>query len=310
MMTRSNAVLAGISVILALFLWIYVRLVFGGTEISRVMEVPIILKGTPPAGFDIQLHPDSTNARVRLQGPANTINSILRQEVQANVDVAHVSTEKPTVQAPVQIDVPATVKVLSQPKATLRVLRLVQKSMPVTVAFITTPPAGTTVGSYLLEPGTVTLEAQSEGDLDAVKYVSVPVDPNVALKASRKLEPRAISEDGKLVENVRVLGPPIEVRMTSLTGQPVTRRVAVRPPSLLHVSSRYIVTVKVRPDEVTVSGSADAVARQPAYLETESLEAGSLRRDETRTVHLKVPEDLRVVEGNDVRVDIKVDVRR
>ncbi|HOS42837.1 MAG TPA: YbbR-like domain-containing protein, partial [Armatimonadota bacterium] len=93
----------------------------------------------------------------------------------------------------------------------------------------------------------------------------------------------------------------------SLTGEQTTRRVAVRAPELLHRPAGYDVAVeKVRPDEVTLSGDPADLARQPAYLETEPLDVSKLRRDETRTARLKVPDGLRVVEGMEARVDLRV----
>jgi YbbR domain-containing protein len=67
------------------------------------------------------------------------------------------------------------------------------------------------------------------------------------------------------------------------------------------------VTVKeIRPDEVTLSGEAVDLDRLPAYVETPPIDVNGLRRDSTRTVRLKVPSGLRVVEGTEVRVDLEV----
>jgi YbbR domain-containing protein len=306
-MMRSNGAPAILALVLALFLWMYVRLVYGGPDTTRMMVVPITLKGTPPAGFDMQLHPDSTRVRVSVKGPENVLKELLPQDIRASVDVAHVNTAKSSVPVEVSIERPNDVTARPLSKATLIVTRLLQETMPVQVSFVVAPPAGTTVGSYIVEPREVTVEARSQQELDAIKYITVAVDPTTPFTAPRLLEPRAVSEDDRLSARVRVLTSTVEVRAASLTGAQTTRRVAVRLPELQHLPGGYDVMVKsVQPDEVTLSGDPAVLARQPAYLETEPQDVRTLRRDETRSARLKVPEGLRVVEGAEVRVDLQV----
>lgn len=307
-MMRPNAAPAVLAVVLAIFLWIYVRLVYGGPDSSRMLVAPVNLKGTPPAGFDVQLHQDSATIRVGIKGRENAVKDLLPQDLRLAVDISHVPTVRPSVQVDVQVEKqPESVTVTPMAKVTLIVTRLVQDQFPVKVSFVVTPPPGTTVGSYVLEPETVTVEARSREELDAIKYVTVAVDPTTPLTAPRPLEPQAITVENKLSAQVRILTPTVEVRAASLTGEQTTRRVAVRPPELTQRPLGYDVTVeKVRPDEVTLSGKPADLARQPAYLETEPLDVSKLRRDETRTARLKVPDGLRVVEGMEVRVDLRV----
>ncbi|OPZ88218.1 MAG: YbbR-like protein [bacterium ADurb.Bin429] len=311
-MMRPNAAPAVLAIVLAIFLWIYVRLVYGGPDTSRMLLVPVNLKGTPPAGFDVQLHPDSGSIRIGVKGRENVVKELLPQDVRAVVDVAHVNTARVSgarsnIQAEAIVSGPDGVTVLPMVKPTLVVTRLVQDQFRVKVSFIVSPPVGTTVGSYELEPDTVTVEARSQQELDAIKYVTVAVDPTIPLTKPRSLEPQAITVENKPSTQVRILTPSVEVRAASLTGEQTTRRVAVRPPELRNRPAGFDVKVdKVRPDEVTLSGDPANLARQPAYLETEPLDVSKLRRDETRTVRLKVPDGLRVVEGMEVRVDLQV----
>lgn len=307
-MMRSNAALAATAVILSLFLWIYVRLVYGVSDTFRVLEVPVAVTNEPPAGFDMQLHPGSATIRVTIKGPSDAVAGILRQDIRATVDLTKVPTDGKSVQVPVAVEAPGAVKVTPQSKATVIITRLLQREVPVKVAFVVAPPAGATVGSYTIEPSSVTVEARTQNELDFVKFVAVSIDPTVPQAAAAAPELRAIGEDGKPDERVRVLGPPVTVKATSLTGPLTTRRVGVHPPKLLNPPVGYRVTPLLAPndDEVILSGDPTLLERQPAYLETEPVDVSGLRQDTTKVVHLKVPDGLRVVGGNDVHVTIQV----
>lgn len=304
-MTRTNAQLAIIALVLAIFLWGFVRIAFF-KEATRELDIPIEVTGAPPAGFGMQLHPGSLNARVTIQGPSDVVTGILRQDIRAMVNFTVVPTDTDNIQVPVTVDAPNLVRVVRQTKATVMVTRLAHDTRPVTIAFLVAPRAGTSVGSYLLEPSTVTIEAPSEQELDKVKYVTVSLDPTMPLTAPRTLAPHAVNAAGEVVPNVSVLSAAVSVRMASLTGEQTTRRVGVHAPELLRASSRLRVTTELLTDEVTLSGDPAVLARQPAYVETEPVDVGGLRRDTTLTVRLRVPDGLRVVEGDSVRVMIQV----
>ena len=104
--------------------------------------------------------------------------------------------------------------------------------------------------------------------VDKVKYVAVFVDPNEPMTDKQTLVPHARDDDGNLVEAVRLLNSAVSVSMSSLTGQQVTRQVAVRAPRLRNQPRNYTVTVaQVTPDEVTLSGESALLDKQ-AYLDT------------------------------------------
>jgi YbbR domain-containing protein len=313
-MTQSNARLAIVALVLAIFLWGFVRIAFF-KEAIREMDIPIEVTGEPPAGFGMQLHPGTLNARVFVQGPSDVVYNLLRQDVHATVHFPSVPIEEETKKDSVQVSVavtldsPGQVKVVRKSMATVLITRLVHDTRPVTMAFLVAPPAGTSVGSYILEPPTVTIEAPSRKELDAVKFVTVALNPTVPLTAPRALAPRAVDATGETLPNVSVLTSAVTVRMASLTGEQTTRRVGVRIPELQRPAARLRMTAVLLTDEVTLSGDPAVLTRQPAYVETEPVDVSRIRTNATLTVRLRVPDGLRVVEGDTVRVMIQVHPR-
>lgn len=200
-MKGSNLGLFILSLVLAVFFWSLVN----GPGIARKVTVPVRLEGVPPAGFDVRLHPDDVNVTMTLHGPANTMRYLPRESVKASVDLSEIRTDRATVQVPARIDIPAGIRMATKPRVTLLVTRLVTRTMPVTLSFITVPKPGTTVGAYQCNPETVTLEAASSDTLDRVKYVTVAVDPHAVLLAPRQAVPHAVDADGEILSTVHVL---------------------------------------------------------------------------------------------------------
>jgi len=295
-----------LAIALALFLWAYVRIVHETPDAQRIIQnVPVTITGKPAAGLMSQLHVDNRTIDVRIRGPLERINGVDANEVKAQVDVSAVNREG-TRRLPVNLVLPAGVYKAQQPADVTIITRaLTQQKFPVTVSFITSPPPGTSVGEYLIQPSTVTVEGPQEV-VEKVKYVTISIDPSEPMHAKRTLIPRARSIDGDLLEDVHLLESAVDVRLASMTGQQVTREVAVRPPDLHNPPRRFTVTaVKVRPDVVTLSGESAVLDKQPAYLETDPLDVHAVTRDMTVTAHIRVPRGVTIVEGSDVRVDLQ-----
>jgi len=305
-MNNSELTTRILAIALALFLWAYVRMLHDMPEFQRVIpRVPVTLQGKPPTGLAPQLREEDRTIAVQIKGPADRVNNVLVDGVTAKVEISTI--HKPgTDHLPVTIDLPRGVQLAQAPQDVTVITRaLIQKDFPVTISFIASPPPGSTVGEYLIEPSTVTVEGLV-GIIDKVKYVAVFVDPNEPMTDKKLLVPHARDDDGNLVEDVRVLKSAVTISMSSLTGQQVTRQVAIRDPELRNQPRNYTVTVaKVTPDIVTLSGEF-ALLNKQAILETEPLDVHNLKHDSTVTARIRVPPGLTVVGKPDVRVDLRV----
>jgi YbbR domain-containing protein len=306
-MTKTEFTTLIIAVILSLFFWAYFRLSRGGVEETFVVsDVPV--RVTQVAGIVPQVDGGSATVEVTVKGPVSALRKVGRDSIIARLqtDVLQVGETK---RLPVIVEAkdlpgvtftaqPSTVKVHAAP------LRLQQ--FAVDVSFIASPPPGASVGDYIVSPTKVMVEGTDEV-LGRVKYVTVSVDPNLPLTVPVTLVPQPVDADGERVEGTTVKDSTVSVAIASLTGEHATRQLAVRAPALsagpVGLSVRV---VAVKPDVVTVIGPTKALDRLGGYIETEPLDVGSVRKDITRTLHLKLPPGLAVVEGADVRVSLEV----
>ncbi len=291
---------------IALFLWVYVRVVQESPELTRTFrEVPVIMDGSPAAGLEARLHEKSRTVDITVRGQKERVDGLSAGEIKVRTDVSGISDTN-THYAPVKVSLPDGVKLAGNPPTvTVIVTALVRQTFPVQVSFITAPPTGTTIGEYVLEPETVTVDG-TKAALEGVHAVILPVDPSEPMSHAQEIPPRPVGDDGERVSDVRVLTPTVRVRMSSFTGLPPTRPMAVHPPVLLDVPPHLMITPHLRPDAVTVHGDPALFNGLPAYLECTPLSVAGIRQSRTVTAHLKVPHGLTVVEGATVHLDLDV----
>lgn len=294
-----------VAIALALFLWAYVRIAHETPEVTRIIrDVPVRPEGKLASGLAYRLLDDNRAVDLQIKGSAERVNNVPRDEVVLYVNLSGITHAQTAVLQP-RVTLPVGVRATPMPKISLLVFPSKLQTMPVTIAFIAVPPPGTTMGEYVVTPSTVTIEGSREA-LKQVKYVSIRLDPTQSFTAERDCVPQAVDTEGKEVDGVRVLTATVKVRMASLTGQVMTRQVAVAQPELQHQPRGYVVrVVRLRPEEVTLSGDRALLDRQPAYVATEPIDVHKITKDTTVTVPLQVPRGLSVVEGTTVRVDLE-----
>lgn len=294
-----------LAIILAVFLWAYVHLTQNAPEINRtIADVPV--KVTTPAGYSWELKPGDNTVDVYIKGPADVVNSILREDIHATVD-ATISKPHTETRLPVRVTLPRGAHFAGRlPTVTVTTVPLARKSFPVAIAFTALPAAGTVVGDYLVDPSLVTVEGPQEL-LEQINQVVVRLDPTELLTTERDFVPRAVNAEGERVSGVVVLSSTIKVSMGSLTTPNRSRQLAVRPPDLTgQPHGRRIAIAEINPDVVTISGDPSALDQLKGYLECESLSVHDVEEDTIRTVRLRVPDGLTVAGAKSIRVHLTV----
>lgn len=299
---RSTLILA---IALALFLWAYVRISHQTPEVTRIMRnVPVRPEGKIASGLAYRLFDESRTVDLQLKGVAERVNNLSRDDMMAYIDVSTLTRSQTAILKP-RVPLPHGVRLVNAPKVTLQVFPSRLQSYPVTISYIAQPPPGTTVGEYTTEPSTVTVEGSREA-LQRVRYVVVRLNPNQLSAAEHDYIPLAIDTEGKEVDGVHALTPTVKVSMASLTGQQTTRQVAVGQPALRNQPRGYTVrVVRIRPEQVTVSGERAQLDLLPAYITTEPIDVHGVHHDTTVTVRLRIPSGVTVVDDPTVRVDLE-----
>lgn len=291
--------------VLAIFLWMYVRVSQESPATRRVIpKVPVEMVGTV-SGIRTTLHPDNQTVNLTLKGNAEALDSVLPDEVKVKVDVSRIKTAG-TTRLETAVKLPSNVQLYGKPPVvTILADVLDHEKFPVEVSFIVLPREGTAVGQYLAQPSDVTVEGTKDA-LGRVKYVTVSIDPNESISGGAKITPRAVDENGDRVDDVNVLEASVMLRLASGRAATGTRKVAVRVPDPVQPRKYLINVAKIRPDQVTLSGDPALLDRQSAYLETYPIDVSHLTKDTTLTVPLRIPSGITVVEGTTVRVDLEV----
>ncbi|HEY3415654.1 MAG TPA: CdaR family protein [Armatimonadota bacterium] len=305
-MTRSELTTLILAVLIAFFLWASVRAMHGNPEEDRVIEnVPINIVGEV-SGLHAELHFRDTRINVPIRGIAERVNNVLREEVLATVDVSDIKRPGET-RLKVNLKLPPGINLSGrEPLVTVTTSTLEQKDFPVTIAFITQPPPGSTVGKYYVAPPTVTIEGTQEA-LNSVKYVNVFVDPTEHIATALQLVPRAVNANGETVREVSVSDPVVRVGIETVTGGQVTRQLAVRAPQLLNPPPNLTIkSIKLQPDVVTLNGTPAQLDAVKGYVDTDPIDVSAVRSNTSRTTRVRVPAGVRALGSMDIRVDLEV----
>ncbi len=162
-MNNSELMTRILAIALALFLWAYVRVQHDMPDVQRdIQNVPVQLEGKPPAGLAPQLRDEDRTITVQIKGPADRVNGVVIDDVKAKVDCTSINDEG-TARLRVKVFLPNGVH-LAQPPQDVTVItrKLAQKKFPVIISFLPSPSTGSTIGEYLIDPSTVTVEGPAE----------------------------------------------------------------------------------------------------------------------------------------------------
>jgi YbbR domain-containing protein len=306
-MTRSEITTLAIAVVLSLFFWAYFRLSQGTEQQSVVMaDIPVILGQS--STFVAEVQGRSPTVDIIVKGPSAEVAKVSRTGLTVRIPTEKLQGGETKI-LPVKVDPSTLPNVTFTPQPAqlpVHAVPLRSKTFPVDVSFVAAPPAGTTVGDYVISPYNVDVEG-TDDELAQVKYVTVNIDPSQTLTKPVSLVPQPVNADGVRVEGTTVREPTVSVAVGSTTGERTSRSVAVGTPKLLNVPAGLTVrVVGVTPRVVTVTGGQSARDRLDAYLPMEDMDVHDITKDSSRTGHLQVPAGLTVMEGVDVRVDLEV----
>ena len=294
-----------LAIALALFLWAYVRVAQELPSTRHLtLEVTIENNGRH-SNLSYAITPNN-HLDVIVKGQKELLDNLTSDGVGVMVDVGEIDAPGST-NVPVRVRLPHGIELAGKaPSVTVIAKALQQRQFRVVVAFLTAPPAGSMVGEYLVDPAIVTVQGTKEV-LDQVHHVIALINPDELLGAAATCVPRPVDAAGERVLDAGVLTSSVKVRMASLTGELVTRQVAVHPPHLTNLPPHLQVTVdKISPDYVTLRGNSAQIDNQPAFLETSPLDVHDVTSDATRSAPLNVPQGMTVIEGPRINVMLHV----
>ncbi|MGH9867358.1 MAG: CdaR family protein [Candidatus Polarisedimenticolia bacterium] len=252
---RSDPSLKVASVVLAVFVWMYVR---SEDKPVQVLAVPLRMEGLPddlaPVGRTLE------HVTVRVRADEATLRELTPSRLQATVNLEDAQPgEQEVILGPEIVHAPAGVEVLSldPSRLTLTIERRSQREVPVVVRFRGQPPPPLERGGYTVTPSKVVVQ----GPERIVRQVEEAVTEEVDLSGRRESFESivAIQPDRG---GVRILDKPVALVQVSLSGATVTHTLQNVPlvPEGLGAPGR---SVRLQPSSITVvvAGPAAALAR-------------------------------------------------
>jgi YbbR domain-containing protein len=272
--------------------------------VQRTILLPINI--TPPVGQRMVDPARGANVEVELEGPTDVVRSIQDSDVSLVIDTSSVHPGK-------RVNVPVLVEL---PEKYHRVM-VDWKPRSIGVRFVSDTSKKFTIGVKALNPleewdlidapVADVEQVMVSGTEEAVARVTavvafVPLEPVASINALVTLQ--ALDADSKNITDLVHLHPP-QVMVRAMQQRVVLqKRVQVQPVWEIPVDTRPT-SVEVNPERVRVTGNRKLVSDLD-MLYTERLTVPPGKLEHTQEVSLEVPEGLKEVSPQRVRVTIRL----
>jgi len=298
-MIITNTHLRIISVVLAICLWLYI--VTGEfQEIS--LYVPVKLTNIPEGSVAVT---DENLINVMAKGPKFLVNNKQFNKVQIAIDVSKIASGTKSVYInPEDVQMPAGIEVTNIHPKTIDVTvdTLVQKQMKVTPAFVGEPMPGYKVGSVVIKPETVEINAATSKIKGLKSIETMPVN------LSGKKDPITYSIGLKFYEGIQKTTPEfveVFVMFKEDIQQKTFHEIEVSPVGLnREFSAKMLGNVTL-----TVSGRADLLNEQTIanvlnpHIDLSDVDSGGVYK---RTIVFNDSKILKVLDAKPAKVRVEV----
>jgi YbbR domain-containing protein len=248
-MLNSRLFLRIASVVIAVLIWLYAA---GerNAETVKTFEVPLEYRNL---GVGLSLSDASDRVNVQVSGARNILAAMAPQNLIATVDLRDLAPGRHTL--PVTSLAPSGVRIttVTPPYAEVQVLRLVEKTLPVSLNVEGAFPEGVSLASSDLDPREVLLRGD-EGLLEKIQKVTVVATPQQLIRGEGFLDlPVRLPLSGQ-VEHLSVVPKSVVFSYTLKRDLP-RREVPLRMHILGEADSDFLVTsVAVEPASVVLQG--------------------------------------------------------
>jgi YbbR domain-containing protein len=263
-------------------------------------RLPVTVRGL---GENLQPVQDLSNETVRvvLRAPQNSWSNLDVADFNAYIDLA--GLQDGVHEVPVEVEVvDPTVEIMDIQRPALRVQldQVISKTVPVRVEIMDSTAFGYDWQPPLLEPVTATVQGP-ETQVNQVALAEAEIYLRNAKSQVERTQPIvAQNSQGQVVPRVGV--EPGVVRVVVPVEQwPGRKEVAVRVNLVGQPTAGYrLSSVRVNPSTVVLLGSTEELAAVPGFVETEPVSLTGATSEIQRSLQLRVPENLTVLEGNTV----------
>lgn len=305
-MVKNDNALKILSLLIAIFLWLYVIGEVNPTVTQTIENIPVsLLNENTLEQRDLAIDGDVENLTVDIvvEGTRGDLNRLDRDEIKATADIF--GYEKGLNHVPVQVDVPENLKLtkIKTPKLEILLEDLVSVYKEIRVNFTGKMKSGTEAGDVSVSPAEIEVKG-AQNAVNSVESVQVEVNASEVTDEHRTFtaEPSAISKEGNPVYGVSLSAENIEIETVLYHTKTVTLTVDVKG----RVPERYELEDISVPDEITIKGTKKALT-QISSVEAESVDLSKVTASTSLAVKPKLPEGVEVSEeSQNDKVEIKI----
>jgi YbbR domain-containing protein len=209
-MNNSDTSLRILALILAIFLWSYVRInILKQPEVWRMVSgIPVVLINRKQSTFQYQ-YPKFIN--VEMKGTADLLISL--PQLTANIDVTDV---KEKVSLPVKITgLPSNGIQVTKQSIEVIPVEIVNKEIDIDVVFVPQFPRNIMVKEYQISPSKkVTVTGASEF-INQIKYITASINPTGNnVNFTQEIKPVAIGQNGEQITQVTIVPEIVKIKVT------------------------------------------------------------------------------------------------
>lgn len=302
---RENFVLKVISLLVSLFLWLYVWADrYPNSSYTKSVSADVARTGKPSPDVIVRIRPEPL--QIDVTGPKAEVDSIIENEIKAEVDVSGARvgmTQLKITRFRKPSDAP-NIDVKGRQYVSVDVFPKARSVMDITPLFNMAAAPSSHYGTMHFKPGFASISGASD-DLKRVSRLVVSVEASgQPINADLPI----LAEDRDHVEVAGVEISPSMVHVDRpLEQAPATRNLVVNPTYRGKPATGFALTdVIAEPFSVTVAGKDEQI-QVMSNIPTQELDINGISGDTIRQVALRPPDGVTVVGGRPtVRVTFRV----
>lgn len=304
-MLKNNTVRKILSLLIAIFLWVYVMGEVNPTITKTISNIPVELLNEntlEQRGLAVQESSEFA-VSIEVKGKRADLNSLEKSEITATADLFGYKEGENEV--PVTVEVPdnITLEAIKTPNIKVTLEELVSVYKEITVDFAGKTESGTEPGNVTVSPDEIEVKG-AKSAVDIVKNVKAEVDASKITDEERtfNVEPKAVDKNGDIVSGVTLSAKTVQVQAVLCYTKTVPLKVEVTG----SVPEKYQVTDILIPKKITIRGPKASLDKITS-ISADPVDISDVTASTTLKIDPRLPQGVELADSSaDIGVTVKI----